>query len=251
MKKIGVISDVHGNLQALQAALQYLKEQNCQEIIHTGDVVDIGANSLECLQLLLQNSVKCLMGNHDADFVHGNSFRNSLSHVSARHKEYVFAQMKRFRETVANFPLFEQRILGGKTVVFEHYCRTDANQNTVQIFKTIATKPCAEIFDEMYSNYKCDAVFFGHKHEPCDVIGKRLYVDVGSVGCHPEPLAQGIVISYDAEHFTYERFSVPYNLGAVKAEMQNVPDGDYLFDFYYLHKKACPSPTKRQKKVSK
>ena len=54
MKKIGVISDVHGNIQALTAALNHLENQGCREIIHTGDVLDIGANSRECLQLLLQ-----------------------------------------------------------------------------------------------------------------------------------------------------------------------------------------------------
>lgn len=242
MKKIGVISDVHGNLQALQAALAYLHEQNCQEIIHTGDVVDIGANSLECLQLLLQNNVKCVLGNHDIDFINRKSVRDPLSHVSKRHKDHVFAQMERFRETVANFPLFEQRILGGKTVIFEHYCRMDSNDECSQPFKRITMCPSAEIFDEMYSHYNCDAAFFGHKHEPCDVVGKRLYVDVGSVGCHPEPLAQGIVISYDDEHFSYERFSVPYNIDTAKSEMKNVPDGDYLFDFYYLHKKGLPFP---------
>ncbi len=241
MKKIGVISDVHGNLQALQVALQFLKEQNCQEIIHTGDVVDIGANSLECLQLLLQNGVKCVLGNHDIDFVNRNSTYKPLSHVSARHKQHVFAQMEQYRETVARFPLFEQRILGGKTVIFEHYCRTGSHDGN-QLFKTIATHPSAEIFDEMYANYRCDAVFFGHKHEPCDVIGQRLYVDVGSVGCHPEPLAQGIVIGYDDVHFSYQRFSLPYDVNTAKTAMEHVPDGQYLFDFYYLHKKGLPFP---------
>lgn len=240
MKKIGVISDVHGNLQALQAALAYLHEQNCQEIIHTGDVVDIGANSLECLQLLLQNNVVCLMGNHDWDFVQRDAAHKRLSHVSERHKKHVFAQVEQFREAVNGFPLFQERVLGGKKVVFEHYCRLEQPSNG-QVFKTI-TPPSAEIFDEMYLHYNCDAVFFGHKHEPCDIAGKRLYVDVGSVGCHPEPLAQGIVASYDDTHFSYERFSVPYDINTVKAEMKNVPDGDYLFDFYYMHKKDLPNP---------
>ena len=49
MGKIGVISDIHGNLQALKAVLAEFDRQGCDEIIHTGDVVNIGARSRECL----------------------------------------------------------------------------------------------------------------------------------------------------------------------------------------------------------
>ncbi len=233
MKKIGVISDVHGNLQALTAALQNLKSQNCEEIIHTGDVVSIGGQSAECLELFLQNNVICLMGNHDRDFVLNVAEHKNLSHVSEEHKKYVFETMEKYRETVKNFPLFVKRVLGGKKVVFEHYCRTGNSDG--QLFKLIA-KPTAENFDEMYKEYDCDAVFFGHKHEPCDIWGDKLYVDVGSVGCHPQPLACGLIICYDAAHFDYDRFAVPYNQDETRKMMLRVPDGEYLFDFYYLHK---------------
>lgn len=239
MKKIGVISDVHGNLQALQVALEHLKNEGCEEIIHTGDVVDIGANSAECLQLLLANGVVCLMGNHDRDFVENNAVHKVGSHVSARHKKHVFAQVEPMRQEIEKFPMFATRILGGKIVVFEHYCRlqksTDGN-----VFAPLANRPTVEIFDEMYADYNCDAVFFGHKHEPCDFVGKKLYVDVGSVGCHPQSTASGIIISYDDTHFDYERFALPYDAEQTHKAMQEVPDGEYLFDFYFLHKKNLP-----------
>lgn len=237
MKKIGVISDVHGNIQALTAALNHLENQGCREIIHTGDVLDIGANSRECLQLLLQKNVTCLLGNHDRDFVEQNSAHKPFSHVSQRHKLYVFAQLDGYQQEVAKFPLFVQKTLGGKKVIFEHYCRLKEPLPNGYVFETIANEPSAERFDKMYSHYDCDAVFFGHKHEPCDVVGQRLYVDVGSVGCHKQPLAKGVIIHYDQTHFEYERFELPYDMEKARLAMKNVPDGEYMFDFYYLHKK--------------
>ncbi len=241
LKKIGVISDVHGNLPALKRALEYLKSTNCDEIIHTGDIVDIGAQSLECLQMLSENNVVCLMGNHDWDFVTGNARHKQFSHVSTAHKQFVFASLKGMEAVVEKFPLSVERICGGKKVIFEHYCRYPQPINGY-FFRPIANNPSAEIFDEMYSDYNCDAVFFGHKHEPCDLTGKRLYVDVGSVGCHPQPVACGIVITYDDNSFSYSRFALPYDLKSVEDSMTkgNLPSGRYLFDFYFLHRKDLP-----------
>lgn len=237
--KIGVISDVHGNLQALTAALRYLKEQNCNEIIHTGDVVDIGAQSAECLDALTECGAVCILGNHDKDFVEGADFHKPFSHVSGRHKKHVFASLRGREHTVAEFPLYVQRNLGGKKVIFEHYCRLNRPTEDGYVFKSIVHFPTAEIFDEMYRDYKCDAVFFGHKHEPCDVMGSRLYVDVGSVGCHPQPFATGVIITYDQNSFGYRRFSVPYDMEKTRRLMteSELPDGKYLFDFYFMHKK--------------
>lgn len=244
MKKIGVISDVHGNLQALQVVLDYFKKQQCEQIIHTGDVVDIGANSKECLQLLVENNVLCLLGNHDRDFLTDNSAHKPMSHVSGRHKQFVFRSLEGFRQVVALFPRSEKRILGGKKVLFQHYC-CFPNPEDDRHFATIESHPTAEKFDKMYAESDFDVVFFGHKHEPCDILGKRLYVDVGSVGCHPEPLATGIVISYDDTHFEYNRFALPYDRQATQDAMTNgtLPDGQYLFDFYFLHKKNMSDVT--------
>lgn len=239
MKKIGVISDVHGNLPALSQALQYLDKQGCDEIIHTGDVVDIGADSLACLQLLLQRGVTCLLGNHDRDFVMNDARHRAFSHVAAEHKSYVFRTLEGYRAVVAHFPLFTERICGGRKIIFEHYCRLPHPTENESPFRTIVQYPTAQIFDEMYANYDADAVFFGHKHEPCDIMGKRLYVDVGSVGCHPEPNACGIVIDYDEAYFSYTRFAVPYDQASVRKKMTDgtLPDGEYLYDFYFAHKK--------------
>ena len=239
MKKIGVISDVHGNLPALVTALEYLDKQGCVEIIHTGDVVDIGPNSLECLQLLLERGVTCILGNHDRDFMLGVCKHRHFSHVPEEHKRYVFDTMEGYQSAVQKFPLYVTRNCGGQMILFEHYCRHQEAKDCDSMFCTIEHNPTAQIFDEMYANYTCDAVFFGHKHEPCDIVGKRVYVDVGSLGCHPQPDACGVVIEYDETSWAYRRFALPYDQECVRKKMTDgtLPDGQYLYDFYFAHKK--------------
>lgn len=63
--KLAIISDIHSNLEALEAALQDIKTQNPTTIYCSGDLVGYGANPDQVIDLLVQNKVRCLMGNHD------------------------------------------------------------------------------------------------------------------------------------------------------------------------------------------
>ena len=241
-KKIGVISDIHGNLPALKAVLELLDRECCEEIIHTGDVVDIGPNSRECLDLLLsRQDVICLLGNHDRDFAVRETQVRNLSHVPAEHKQQVFATLtEEQRKQVAKFPLFVTRNCGGSKLLFTHYAFKQEPFSIDKFpFMPIAIPPSAEAFDEIFHGIQADAVFFGHKHEPCDIKGERLYVDVGSVGCHPDPVARAIVIEYDDASWSYRRVYAPYELETTRNSMLNeIECGQQLYDFYFLLNKG-------------
>lgn len=237
MKKIGLITDVHGNLPALTAILAELDREGCDEIIHLGDVVDMGPNSAECLHLLLsRKDVTMIMGNHDKDFLFDDYVAKKLSHVPTEHKRYVFDSLTDDdRAAVSKFPLFCERECGGKTLLFVHYAYTDVPADFKNFWYTpICHHPDAKQLDEAFASFDCDAVFFGHKHEPCDIVGKRVYVDVGSVGCHPEPLATGAVVEYDDNEWSYRRVSVPYDMDKLRRDIMKLPCGKEIFDFYFL-----------------
>jgi predicted phosphodiesterase len=59
-----LISDIHSNLEALQAVLQDIQQHNVQEIYCLGDIVGYGPNPRECVDLVMQCKV-VLLGNHD------------------------------------------------------------------------------------------------------------------------------------------------------------------------------------------
>lgn len=237
MAKIGLISDAHGNLAALNAILSYFDSVGCDEIIHAGDAICIGPYSRECLDVLLSRpDVTMLLGNHDRDFALNQSQMRYKSHVPTNHKQYVFATLtEEHREAIKRFPVFVTRNLAGKKVVFAHYAFYDEPYFPDKyIFKVIAERPFADIFDKLFANVDCDAVFFGHKHEPCYVRGDKLYVDVGSVGCHPRPYARGIVIDYDDASWNYTRVEVPYDMEQTRKALYAVPAGEHLYNFYFL-----------------
>ena len=65
MTKIGFFSDVHGNLEALTAILKRLDQLSCDLLVCLGDIVGYGANPSECIQIIRERDIPCVMGNHD------------------------------------------------------------------------------------------------------------------------------------------------------------------------------------------
>jgi diadenosine tetraphosphatase ApaH/serine/threonine PP2A family protein phosphatase len=58
------ISDIHGNIEALQAVLEHISGQGADEIYCLGDVVGYGPDPRQCLKIAT-SFAGCLMGNHE------------------------------------------------------------------------------------------------------------------------------------------------------------------------------------------
>ncbi len=63
--KIAVISDIHGNSQALEAVLEEIGATECEEVWCLGDLVGYGASPDACVELTRRYATICLAGNHD------------------------------------------------------------------------------------------------------------------------------------------------------------------------------------------
>jgi len=99
--KIGVLSDIHSNLEALEVALKWLDEQNIDQSVCLGDVVGYGPNPNECCDLLRNYSAVTLLGNHDAAVIGAMSteyyydaarvaIQWTRRHLSADHLEWLY-----------------------------------------------------------------------------------------------------------------------------------------------------------------
>ena len=66
MSVTAFISDIHGNLPALQAVLADIAGQGASEVICLGDLVGYGGQPAECVDLLRARGIPCLKGNHEA-----------------------------------------------------------------------------------------------------------------------------------------------------------------------------------------
>lgn len=63
--KRALISDIHGNLEALTVVLADIRDQGVTQIYCLGDVVGYGPNPCECLDEVIANCEVTILGNHD------------------------------------------------------------------------------------------------------------------------------------------------------------------------------------------
>lgn len=64
--KIAIVSDIHGNLEALEAVAGELDRLGVREVVCLGDVVGYGASPRECLDFVTERATATVAGNHDA-----------------------------------------------------------------------------------------------------------------------------------------------------------------------------------------
>lgn len=76
---IGIISDIHGNFEALQRVLAELDGMQVSEVICLGDVVGYYAQVNECCDELRARNIRCVMGNHDWYMASGGACPRSRS----------------------------------------------------------------------------------------------------------------------------------------------------------------------------
>lgn len=62
---LAILSDIHGNLEALTAVLAEIDRRGITDILCLGDVIGYGPNPIECMDLVIARCRTCLMGNHD------------------------------------------------------------------------------------------------------------------------------------------------------------------------------------------
>ncbi len=60
-----LISDIHGNLEALEVVLDDIKAQGITEIFCLGDIIGYGPNPRECIDRVMERCAVSLLGNHD------------------------------------------------------------------------------------------------------------------------------------------------------------------------------------------
>ena len=64
--KYAIISDIHANLEALQAVLSVIDAREVDHIVCLGDVVGYNGNPNECVDIIREREIPTICGNHDA-----------------------------------------------------------------------------------------------------------------------------------------------------------------------------------------
>lgn len=91
-----IISDIHSNLEALTAVLEDIERRGIKTIYCLGDVIGYGPNPGECLDLVIEKTRWCVLGNHDyAVFYEPTNFNYAAEQASFWTREVLEAEKSR------------------------------------------------------------------------------------------------------------------------------------------------------------
>lgn len=81
--KIAVISDIHGNRQALEAVLNDIAPRDCVKVLCCGDLVGYGGEPNACIEMIRSRNIPCVRGNHDDLMVHSERMGKLRAEIRA------------------------------------------------------------------------------------------------------------------------------------------------------------------------
>ena len=204
--RLAVLNDIHGNLPALEAVLDEVRDAEVDRIVVGGDVV-LGPMPREALQRLLAIDVP-------VDFLYGNCEVAVLDHLAGRIPGSVpepFRPLVRWnaeqlgpaeRNVIASWPMTVRHDVDpiGR-VLFCH--ATPRNENEIFTERT----PIDRLIP-LFEPLDVALVVCGHTHMPFDrMVGNTRVVNAGSVGMpFGAPGADWVLIGPDVEarHTRYD-----------------------------------------------
>lgn len=160
--RIAILSDIHANLQALEAVAKDAEAQGIDETWCLGDVVGYGGNPRETLRWVEQNADVVVRGNHDQAVSDGDaSWFNPVAATAARAHAQLLEPAERAR--MAGWPLSHARTVAGERVLVVHASPDDPLREYV--FPESAASGLAR-----WSG-RARIILLGHTHVPFAAIG--------------------------------------------------------------------------------
>lgn len=255
-----VISDIHGNAEALRTTLADIGRRGVDRIICLGDIIGYGPDPLECVDLVAEKCAWSLMGNHDFGVLYEPTNFNPAAGAAAywtreqfdaepdpklRGKRYDFLGRLRVRvvETPPGSPFPLLAVHGSPRRPINEYIFPDDVMTAVDKMK--------QIFDRIER-----VAIVGHTHVPGvftdepdfyspEELGHGSYtvsesekaiINVGSVG-QPrdhDPRASYAILHADGAALKVEFVRLEYDVAKTAEKIKATPElSDWLGDRLY------------------
>lgn len=224
--KIALISDIHGNLVALEAVLKRLDSLSYDLILCMGDLVGYGPQPNEVIDIIRERNIPCVEGNHDAAITGRmplGFFREPNQSLLKWTMENLTPENLRF---LKGMPL-TYTPAGLRAAGFPGFDDVDDNL----FFMVHASPVQPERWQYLNSAVLCRKAlehiphtfcFVGHTHIPGVVAnelgvfgmepGFRFVVNPGAVGQSRDNDARASFMILDTEAFTYTAHRIEYNV---------------------------------------
>ena len=230
--KIGIITDIHSNIEALNVTLKRFKKEKVDKIICCGDIVGIGINPEETVQALikLKDILISVRGNHEKYLLEGlpktvhDDNRGMSEEEINNHKWNQSKLSKESKEFLKEMKYTRIIKLAGKTIYITHYSTKEDGS-----YKKINKTPNIEESKEMFNNIDADIYLYGHTHTySVNNDNNKWYINTGSLGCPNESnIAQSGIIDINNDKITFKRVTEEYNVEEIVEEIKKIK-----FPFY-------------------
>ena len=206
--RIALIADIHANALALEAILKEIRRRGADRILSLGDQVNLGPCPCETLELLKENDVTCLHGNHERYIL--SAIRGDPAYSGANFRSLHFNAQKLTPEAIT-FP----KVLDIGCVTFCHALPEDDRfplsepERTLPLLqKRAADRPLH--------------IVCGHAHNPVSYRLDNLTLDcIGSAGCMDEGVSgmtTFTMMDLQKEGFSLKPVFLPYDPAPLPAK---------------------------------
>ena len=208
---IALISDVHGNYEALKAVLLKIKSMDISTIFCLGDIAGYYTQINECCNAIRENNIMCILGNHDWYMISnvGCARSKSVNDCLEYQKKVI---TKDNLDWLASQPIYRNigelaMVHGGWNDPLEEYLN-----------------PC----DDYFSKFPNKFFASGHTHKAIiKSLGNKLYCNPGSVGQPRDKISTSSFATFDGLSFKLHR--VDYDIDKVCSLMSEAGFSDYYF----------------------
>lgn len=187
-EKVGIISDIHGNLSALLAVLAYLDVTGVKNVVCLGDTAGYHPQVNECIEILRERNIPSVMGNHDWYLSRGRCIRSTLVNICIDYQRSVITSHN--LEWLNSLPI-EIEMYGIRMV---HGGWSDPLDEYLQ--------PTSRYFQQLRGSFFAS----GHSHIPqvFSLEGKT-WCNPGSVGQPRDGNPDASFAVFDGENFVLHR----------------------------------------------
>jgi len=184
--KIAVISDIHGNMQALEAVLKDIEKEKCEKLFCLGDLAMSGPQPVETITFLKkmidEGKLISIQGNTDEmiccatpkQVEYLKEINPVMGYALENDQEIIPDELKKF---LANLEKTKELEVLGVKIFLAHGSPRKNNENIMPDL------PLNQV-EEMIAGVDADIIFVGHTHIPCgyQTNTKQTVVNTGSVG---------------------------------------------------------------------
>ena len=219
--KFAVITDIHGNFDALQTVLDDIDSRDdIEKIYNLGDNIGIGHETNKVLDTIFDRD--------DMEMIAGKG-------KFYEHHQWIEGHLdESYYDEINQLPRYIEMTIKGKKILFIHYeIENDKMSAPIdeQPFAPI-TKDDEQAISELFKDKEADLILFGHNHRLHMFDDKStVYFNPGSVGLNNGSNTVYGIITVNEKGISVERVKLAYNNEEFLAgfEEKQVPAREFIF----------------------